>query len=380
MKIAILGFGVVASGAYEVLEKSGFKVKKVLDIRPHPELGDVLTSNYDEILNDKEIGVVAEAIGGLEPAHTFVVKAIKAGKSVVSSNKHLICTYYDELHALAKENGVSLCYTSSAGGGIPWLYNLKRSVRCDNVYKISGIMNGTTNFILDAMITDGRDFDEVLKEAQSLGYAEANPSADIDGLDTARKTSISSSIAFDTVIKESDVDVFGMRSIKRCDIDYITKKLGKTVRYLGYGVKTDDTVSVFVEPTILEKGTLEANVNKNFNMISLCGESVGTLSFYGQGAGKYPTGNAMAQDIIDILNGNAPLVYNPKNVKTDNSVYKRKYYIRTSSGIASDIFDTEEVKDNTRYILTKETDVSFVHALAKEILKDSPDSFFAGIE
>ena len=380
MKIAILGFGVVASGAYEVLEKSGFKVKKVLDIRPHPELGDVLTSNYDEILNDKEIGVVAEAIGGLEPAHTFVVKAIKAGKSVVSSNKHLICTYYDELHALAKENGVSLCYTSSAGGGIPWLYNLKRSVRCDNVYKISGIMNGTTNFILDAMITDGRDFDEVLKEAQSLGYAEANPSADIDGLDTARKTSISSSIAFDTVIKESDVDVFGMRSIKRCDIDYITKKLGKTVRYLGYGVKTDDTVSVFVEPTILEKGTLEANVNKNFNMISLCGESVGTLSFYGQGAGKYPTGNAMAQDIIDILNGNAPLVYNPKNVKTDNSVCKRKYYIRTSSGIASDIFDTEEVKDNTRYILTKETDVSSVHALAKEILKDSPDSFFAVIE
>lgn len=380
MKIAILGFGVVASGAYEILEKSGFKVKKVLDIRPHPELGDVLTSNYDEILNDKEIGVVAEAIGGLEPAHTFVVKAIKAGKSVVSSNKHLICTYYDELHTLAKENGVSLCYTSSAGGGIPWLYNLKRSVRCDDIYKISGIMNGTTNFILDAMINDGRDFDEVLKEAQSLGYAEANPSADIDGLDTARKVAISSSIAFDTVIKESDVDIFGMRNIKKCDVEYITKILGKTVRYLGYGVKTDDTVSVFVEPAIVEKGTLEANVNKNFNMISLCGESVGTLSFYGQGAGKYPTGNAMAQDIIDILNGNAPLVYEPKNVKTDNSVCRRKYYIRTSSGIASDIFGTEEVKGNIRYIITKETDVSSVHALAKEILKDSPDSFFAGME
>lgn len=380
MKIAILGFGVVGSGAYEVLEKAGFKVKKVLDVRPHPELGDVLTSDYDEILNDKEIGVVAEAIGGLEPAHTFAVKALKAGKSFVSSNKHLICTYYDELHTLAKENGVSLCYTSSAGGGIPWLYNLKRSVRCDDIYKICGIMNGTTNFILDAMISDGRDFDEVLKEAQSLGYAEANPSADIDGLDTARKTAISSSIAFDTVIKESDVSVFGMRNIKKCDIDYITKKLGKTVRYLGYGVKTDNSVSVFVEPTILEKGALEANVNKNFNMISLFGESVGRLSFYGQGAGKYPTGNAMAQDVIDVINGAPPLIYEPKDVKTDNSVLKRKYYIRTSSSLASDIFRAEEKDGDTRYILTKETDVSSIHALAKEILKESPDSFFAGIE
>lgn len=380
MKIAILGFGVVGSGAYEVLEKAGFKVKKVLDVRPHPELGDVLTSDYDEILNDKEIGVVAEAIGGLEPAHTFAVKALKAGKSFVSSNKHLICTYYDELHTLAKENGVSLCYTSSAGGGIPWLYNLKRSVRCDDIYKICGIMNGTTNFILDAMISDGRDFDEVLKEAQSLGYAEANPSADIDGLDTARKTAISSSIAFDTVIKESDVSVFGMRNIKKCDIDYITKKLGKTVRYLGYGVKTDNSVSVFVEPTIIEKGALEANVNKNFNMISLFGESVGRLSFYGQGAGKYPTGNAVAQDVIDVINGASPLVYEPKDVKTDNSALKRKYYIRTSSSLASDIFRAEEKDGDTRYILTKETDVSSIHALAKEILKESPDSFFAGIE
>ena len=380
MKIAILGFGVVGSGAYEVLEKAGFKVKKVLDVRPHPELGDVLTSDYDEILNDKEIGVVAEAIGGLEPAHTFAVKALKAGKSFVSSNKHLICTYYDELHTLAKENGVSLCYTSSAGGGIPWLYNLKRSVRCDDIYKICGIMNGTTNFILDAMITDGRDFDEVLKEAQSLGYAEANPSADIDGLDTARKTAISSSIAFNTVIKESDVSVFGMRNIKKCDIDYITKKLGKTVRYLGYGVKTDDSVSVFVEPTVLEKGALEANVNKNFNMISLFGESVGTLSFYGQGAGKYPTGNAMAQDVIDVIVGAPPLIYEPKDVKTDNSVLKRKYYIRTSSSIGSDIFGTEEKDGDTRYILTKETDVAFIHALAKKISEESPDSFFAGIE
>ena len=148
MKIAILGYGVVGSGAFEVLKEYGYDVKKILDIRPHDELGDILTSNYDDILNDKEIGVVAEAIGGLEPAHTFVVKALKAGKHVVSSNKHLICTYYEELHHLAMENGVTLRFTSAVGGGIPWLYNLKRSVRCDDVTKVMGIMNGTTAITL----------------------------------------------------------------------------------------------------------------------------------------------------------------------------------------------------------------------------------------
>ena len=319
MKIAILGYGVVGSGAFEILSRYGYSVKKVLDIRPHDELGDILTNNFDDILNDKEITVVAEAIGGLEPAHTFVVKALKAGKHVVSSNKHLICTYYDELHKLAIENGVNLKFTSSAGGGIPWLYNLKRGVRCDEMEKVMGIMNGTTNFILDAMITDSRDFDDVLKEAQALGYAEANPSADIDGLDTGRKTAISSSLAFDTILTEDDVNIFGLRNIKKIDIDYITKKLNKTVRYMGFGIKNEDTVSAFVEPTILPAGALEANVNKNFNMISLFGKSVGRLSFYGQGAGKYPTGNSLAQDVIDILNGDTALAYPKSIVKVDNS-------------------------------------------------------------
>lgn len=380
MEIAILGYGVVASGAYEVLEKSGYTVKKILDIRPHPELGNVLTSDFEDILKDDEIKIVAEAIGGLEPAHTFAVKALSAGKHFVSSNKHLICTYYDELHSLAKKNGVTLRYTSSAGGGIPWLYNLKRTVRCDDVYKISGIMNGTTNFILDAMISDGREFEDVLREAQSLGYAEANPSADIDGLDTARKTAISSSIAFNTVVKENDVAVFSMRNIKKCDVDYIVNKLGKTVRYFGCGIRSGDVVSAFTEPVLLDKGALEANVSKNFNMISLFSDSVGKLSFYGQGAGKYPTGNALAQDIMDIANGDLSFDYAPEAKETDNGACKRKYYIRTAADIKSDIFDSEELYDGVRYIMTKETTILYIHALAEKIYALCPDSFFAGIE
>ena len=247
MKIAILGFGVVGSGAYEILVKAGYEVGRILDIRPHESLGDLVTSNYDDILNDDSIGVVAEAIGGLEPAHTFLVKAIKAGKHVVSSNKHLICTYYDELHSLAKEHGVTVRFSASAGGGIPWLHNLHRATRCDNVTKVFGIMNGTTNFILDAMISDSKEFSDVLREAQKLGYAEADPSADIDGLDTARKTAISATIAFDSEVEEKNVAIFSLRNIKKCDIEYIEKKLGSTVRYIGTGVLTNGVVSAFVD-------------------------------------------------------------------------------------------------------------------------------------
>ncbi len=380
MKIAILGYGVVGSGALEVLSNAGYAVKRVLDIRPHPELGDKLTSNYDDILNDKEIGVVAEAIGGLEPAHTFVVKALKAGKHVVSSNKHLICEYYEELHTLAVENGVTIRFTSAVGGGIPWLYNLKRSVRCDNIYKIMGIMNGTTNFILDAMISQGRDFDEVLKEAQALGYAEANPSADIDGLDTGRKTAISSSLAFNTTIKEENVSILTMRTIKKCDIDYITRKLNKTVRYMGFGVKSENGISAYVEPTLLDSDALEANVNKNFNMITLFGESVGRLSFYGQGAGKYPTGNALAQDIIDIINGARRVTYNPSNPKIDNGLVSKKYYIRTSANITDSCFDSVCEVDGNNHIITSSVNVSMAHKLIKTIWEKDPAAFCAGIE
>ncbi|MBO5312398.1 MAG: homoserine dehydrogenase [Clostridia bacterium] len=379
MKIAILGYGVVGSGAYEVLTKYGYCVKKVLDIRPHPELGEVLTSNYDEILNDKEITVVAEAIGGLEPAHTFVVKALKAGKSVVSSNKHLICNYYEELHSLAIENGVTLRFTSAVGGGIPWLYNLRRSVRCDDISKIMGIMNGTTNFILDAMITDSREFDDVLREAQALGYAEANPSADIDGLDTARKTAISASIAFNTIIKEENVSVLSMRTIQKCDIEYIVGRLGKTVRYMGFGIKNGDCVSAFVEPTILNYKSPESNVCKNFNMITLFGQSVGRLSFFGQGAGKYPTGNALAQDVIDILMGNCHMSFKPLELIIDNESVKKSYYIRTKAHIEGDLVVNCEKINSNYHIITKPVSVSYINRLKNTILESDASSFFAGI-
>lgn len=380
MKIAILGFGVVGSGAYEILKKSGYDVAKVLDIRPHDELGDVLTTNFDDILNDKEIGVVAEAIGGLEPGHTFLVKAIKAGKHVVSSNKHLICTYYDELLTLAKENGVTVRFSASAGGGIPWLHNLQRATRCDNVTKVYGIMNGTTNFILDAMITDHADFGEVLCTAQRLGYAEADPSADIDGLDTARKTAISASIAFNSDIVEGDVPVFSLRKIKKQDIEYIKRELNKTVRYIGCAICNGEKISACVEPTIIDEDSLFAGVRKNNNMISLVGDSVGQLSFYGQGAGKYPTGTAVAHDVIDIVSGDVSLVSCGSRREVDNTIQIKNYYIRTKADISSDLIETKTVIDSENYIITKPVSVSEIHAISEGIFKKDGESFIAGIE
>ena len=380
MKVAILGFGVVGSGAYEILKASGYEVGKILDIRQHDELGDILTTNFDDILNDKEIGVVAEAIGGLEPAHTFMVKTIKAGKHVISSNKHLVCTYYDELLTLAKENGVTIRFSASAGGGIPWLHNLRRATRCDNITKVWGIMNGTTNFILDAMITDSADFSDVLAVAQKLGYAEADPSADIDGLDTARKTAISSSIAFDTEISEDDVQVFGLRNIKKCDVDYITGEMGMSVRYVGTGVRNGDTVSAYVEPLIIDGESLFCGVKKNNNMISLFGDNVGQLSFFGQGAGKYPTGTAVAQDVIDIINGDVSTISHGKKVVVDNGSAVKSYYVRTKAEVPYEIIESKKMIGESKFIITKPISVSAMHKIADVILQKDGDSFFAGIE
>ena len=380
MKIAILGFGVVGSGAYEILKASGYEIGKILDIRPHDELGDLITTNFDDILNDSEIGVVAEAIGGLEPAHTFMVKAIKAGKHVVSSNKHLICTYYDELLSLAKEYGVTVRFSASAGGGIPWLHNLIRATRCDNITNVRGIMNGTTNFIIDAMITDSADFSEVLAVAQRLGYAEADPSADIDGLDTARKTAISSSIAFNTEISENNVVVFGLRNIEKCDVEYIKREMGMSVRYVGTGVRNGETVSTYVEPMIIGSDSLFAGVKKNNNMISLVGDNVGQLSFFGQGAGKYPTGTAVAQDIIDIVNGDVSLLSAGNAITVDNSKVVKSYYIRTTADVPEDIVQSKKTIDCYSFIITKPISVSAMHEIAEPILKKDGESFFAGIE
>ena len=380
MKVAILGFGVVGSGCYEVIKNASsvLEVKKVLDIAIKEGYEDVMTTDVNDILNDPEIEIVAETIGGLHPAFEFVSSCLKAKKHVVSSNKKLISEYFDELNALAKENGVCLYFTSSSGGGIPWLSNVAKAKRCDFIYAIRGIINGTTNYIIDKMQSENTDFNEVLKEAQELGYAERDPSDDIDGFDVKRKCAISASVAFDRRVSEYDIPVFGIRSLTKDDIDYIDK-LGYSIRLMAHAKKIGEEICAYVEPTIINKDEPEAAVKQNYNLISLWGKYSGRLSFYGQGAGKYPTGFGVVADMEDIARGNILNLYSKQKVKADSSKETHKYYIRTKNPLDIPCEKQEKV-GSVNVTITYPMTVKAAHELY-ENLKEREDSvFFAGFD
>ena len=377
MKVAILGFGIVGSGAYETICEAncGLTVKRVLDIRVPKGYEDIVTTDYNEILNDPEIEAVAEAIGGLHPAYEFVCAALRAGKHVVSANKHLICHAYEELHKIASENGVQLRFTPSAGGGIPWLYNLRRQKRCDEILALRGIMNGTTNYILDAMTTFGSDFAEVLATAQELGYAERDPSADIDGWDVRRKCAISASLAFDAVLTEDDVPTFGIRNIQKCDIDYF-RSLGLVCKLLATAKKKDGAITAYVEPTLLPRTATEAGVASNFNCISLWGKRVGLLSFIGQGAGKDPTGCALAHDLCDIMEGHRLHDAVLAAPRMCHDLFPHRYYVRTTAPIAKDLV----LRRDGNAVITHPMTLTQIHALFDSAIQIDPQTFIAGLE
>ncbi|MBQ8350574.1 MAG: homoserine dehydrogenase [Clostridia bacterium] len=377
MKVAILGFGTVGSGAYEIIRdgKCGLTVKRVLDVRVPAGYEELVTTDYQVILSDPEIEIVAEAIGGLHPAYEFVTAALRAGKHVVSANKHLICHYYKELHELAAEHGCEIRFTPSAGGGIPWLYNLRRAARCDKIESLRGIMNGTTNYILDAMQHLGSDFAEVLATAQALGYAEADPSADIDGWDVRRKCAISASLAFHTVLGEEDVPTFGIRYITKEDIAYF-ESLDLSCKLLACAREENGRVTAYVEPTLLPSGAIESAIGSNFNCISLWGKYVGCLSFVGQGAGKYPTGNALVQDMLDIMEHSGKTPISLTAPVMDQTIYPHRYYIRTNAPVPCDVI---ERRDGNKYI-TRPLTRTEIHTLASAAANIDPQAFFAGLE
>ena len=377
MKVAILGFGTVGSGAYEVIRNSscGLTVKRILDVHVPAGYENLVTTDYNTILSDPEIEIVAEVIGGLHPAYEFVSAALRAGKHVVSANKHLICHYYKELHELAAENGCELRFTPAAGGGIPWLYNLRRAARCDEIESLRGIMNGTTNYILDAMQNLGSDFSEVLAVAQELGYAEADPSADIDGWDVRRKCAISASLAFHTVLGEEDVPTFGIRHITKEDMAYFAS-LGMVCKLLATARMQDGHITAYVEPTLLPAGAVEGSVGSNFNCISLWGKYVGCLSFIGQGAGKYPTGSALVQDMIDIreCSGKTPISLSMPEM--DQAICPHRYYIRTNAPVPAEWI---ERRDGNK-VITRPLTRTEIHQFASEATNIDPQAFFAGLE
>lgn len=379
MNVALLGFGTVGYGVYEILRKTpDIKVSYVLDLKKHDDIEAISVTDIDPILNDKSVDTVIELIGGFQPAKKFVTAALEAGKNVVTANKFLICESFTELSKKAKEKNVYLRYTAAVGGGIPWLVNLSRLSRLSPPDKISGIFNGTTNYILDSMESEKAEFDVALKAAQDLGFAEADPSADIDGLDTLRKIVISANIAFGGVFDSNDTDLFGIRRIKKADIE-AAESLGLVCRLLGTAEKTESGASIFVEPAFLDKNSPFAAVKKNFNRISISTPLDENLGFYGAGAGRYPTAFTVVNDCLDIKSGSLEAYSSSFEEKcVDNSKISHKYYVRCP--IADAWLSSVTEKSVGEGVITKEIPVSEMHKNAKRLLNESDELFFAEIK
>ena len=311
-KIAVMGFGVVGSGTVELLDKNKDIIKKhcgkdvelkyILDLRDFPDspYRDKLTKNFEDILCDPQISVVAELMGGKTFAYDYTKRLLSAGKSVVTSNKELVAAYGAELLKVAKSHGCNYLFEASVGGGIPIIRPLHQCLAANKFERISGILNGTTNFILTKMIYDQVSFDDALKQAQELGYAEKDPTADVDGHDATRKLCILGSLAFGKHIYPEYVHCSGIRNITLDDVEY-AEDAGYAIKLVGLIENTDSGLVATVCPRLVSVNNPLSSVNDVFNAIMVTGDAVGDVLFYGRGAGKFPTASAVVADIIDAI-------------------------------------------------------------------------------
>lgn len=365
LHIALLGCGTVGGGVLEFIRKrQDMEITYLLSRRPRTEPDCRVVGDFRVILEDPSVDVVVETIGGMDPAYEYVKAALEAGKHVVTANKLLIAAHYRELAELAERKGVSLRCTAAVGGGIPWLVNLERTLEQETVTRVGGIMNGTSNYILDRMHCSGAEFSHALKEAQTLGYAEADPSSDLNGGDIRRKLVISANVAFGCVLKEEDIDVFGIESLRGEDVG-TCKKLGRVCKLLASARDLGDRVAAYIEPVFLDGQAPEAAVPLNFNLISLEGEHIGKQSFYGQGAGRYPTAYNVLQDCVGICKG--PKGFYTRKLEdrpVDNSGELRTYYVRTDR--VDGWLQSHIVKVMDCGVLLEPVSVRDMHAWARE--------------
>ena len=310
--VAILGFGVVGSGTAEVLSQNkaiiekkvgqAVNIKYILDLRDFPDspFADRVIHDFKIIENDPDVTVVAEMMGGSHPAYDFTLACLKAGKSVVTSNKEVVANFGTELLAVAREHGVSYLFEASVGGGIPIIRPLREDLASNNVTSISGILNGTTNYILTRMDTEGASFGDVLKDAQRLGYAEANPAADVEGMDAARKIVILAAMAFGKRIDPNTILCEGITKITSADSE-LAKSMGYAIKLIGYTTKLDGRILCMVSPRLVPMSNPIHGVNNVNNGILVTADMVGQVMFYGPGAGKLPTASAVTGDMVDVM-------------------------------------------------------------------------------
>ncbi len=343
VEIAVLGYGTVGSGVVEVLNVNGESINKrcgqeihlkyVLDLRDFPgdPIQDKIVHDYSTILNDSDVKIIVEVMGGVEPAYTFVKQAILHGKSVCTSNKELVAAHGATLLELAKENHVNFLFEASVGGGIPIIRPLNQSLTADEIEEITGILNGTTNYILTKMTNEGADFETVLKEAQLKGYAERNPQADVEGHDACRKIAILSSLAFGMQVDYDDIYTEGITKITNEDIQY-AKAMGASIKLLGTTRKENEQVCAMVAPMLIKPSHPLFSVNDVFNGIFVRGNVIGDVMFYGSGAGKLPTASAVVADVVDAakhIGTNIMTLWSSKKLNlTDISNAKHRFFVR----------------------------------------------------
>lgn len=310
VNIAVMGYGTVGSGVVEVINTNGkrinqrigdeLNIKYVLDLREFPgdPIQEKLVHDFDTIVNDPDVQIVVEVMGGIEPAYTFVKRCLQAGKSVATSNKALVAKHGAELLSIARDNDINFLFEASVGGGIPIIRPLNSSMTADEIEEITGILNGTTNYMLSKMFYEGADYDEVLKEAQDKGYAERNPEADVEGFDACRKIAILSSLISGQQVDFEDIYTEGITKITKEDMMY-AKELGMTIKLLASSRRDGDHLHAIVAPYMLQKEHPLYNVNDVFNAIFVHGNVLGDAMFYGSGAGKLPTASAVVADVVD---------------------------------------------------------------------------------
>ena len=306
MKIGILGYGTVGKGLVQMIE--GNKNKRNIEIKgilvrdkekyKSSKYAQIITENIEDIFNH-DIDILVELMGGLHPSYEYIKRALENKINVVTANKDMLAEYGDKLVKIAKENNVSLRFEASVGGGIPVLKPLIESLEGNDIESMYAILNGTTNFILSKMYNEGLSYEEVLKEAQELGFAEANPEADVEGYDAARKLSILSTLAYHRRVYWKDFYLEGISKIDMKDIDY-AKKMGCKIKLVGQSKKDKEKVSGFVRPVLVDNDSILSKIDNEYNIVVFNGDSVGEVSFVGKGAGKEPTGSAVYSDLIDI--------------------------------------------------------------------------------
>ena len=374
VNIAVLGYGTVGSGVVEVINTNGkqinqrigdeLNIKYVLDLRDFPgdPVQEVITHDFEDIIQDDEVEIVVEVMGGIEPAYTFVKRSLLAGKSVATSNKALVAKHGAELLSIAKEKNINFLFEASVGGGIPIIRPLNSSMTADEIEEITGILNGTTNYMLTKMFYEGADYDDVLKEAQANGFAERNPEADVEGYDACRKIAILSSLISGRQVDFEDIYTEGITKITAEDMKY-AKAMGMTIKLLASSKREDQRMYALVAPFLLKPEHPLYSVNGVFNAIFVHGNVLGDAMFYGSGAGKLPTASAVAADIVDEarhLNKNIMSFWSPEKLElADISSSAKKFFVRVKGNPETDLEKVRTIFGMVQPIVLSEQEGEF---------------------